>query len=258
MFSTLLTISILGASAVRAETIDFSTSTGTGPTNAFGFSTFQQAGSLIWEDNLDLTYRDACSTRSSGLYSTNGFGQSGRPDCAATYLISRADGATFSLESVNIGNASDFRKWTGATAFGADRYDDIGGFSDWVTSGAGPDTPQFSVFGYLNGALVADNPFEAQLDGTVSLSGFDNIDSFRVTPLFSGNTFADSFAVLPDSPNADHCGSACYSLRVTGATIGAANAGPVISAVPLPATLPMLAAGLAVFGVARRKRKMPS
>jgi hypothetical protein len=174
----------------------------------------------------------------------------GNPDCSATYTVSRRDGATFDLNSVDLA-ASDLRRWTGPDAPPIDP--DFGvvnpyttAFDDWSTSGTNQQPFPFYVSGLLNGYEVARHYYGAQTQAPLQLTGFTGIDAFELGTTINGRTYADDLSMVPQTPNAGHCYSACYYFWVTAFDV---------HPVPLPVPGMLLSFGLFALGALRYGRK---
>lgn len=189
-----------------------------------------------------------CTENGGALWSQNGGGYYGIADCDVTYHLARRDGQRFSVTSF-AARRSLAQNWTGSAPVPPRDNPDgsfSGQFFDWAHSNAHDPGPQFFVSGLRDGAEIVRYSYYGTTDRSdFDLSGFENLDAIRFGQSVAGRIFADSFELLPNTPDTAHCFAACYT-----STIYSMNATPV----PGPAGLPLMLTGLGALGLAARRR----
>ncbi len=124
-------------------------------------------------------------------------------------------------------------------------------FLEWSEAGGAYDGLLYGIYGIRGNGTVSTYEFGADgPTGEVSLpKGFRKLDALRIDLLLSGENRLPRLDP-PGTPDAPWClEDTCAHLEITSMRVG-----EIIPPVPLPASLPLLLAGLGALGLARRYR----
>ncbi len=242
------------------------------------YSQLRASNGFVWDHHRDFASGDVRCGGGDSLLLSGGFTYS--PECWNPYTISRTDETRFDVESFRV-DALDYSNIAGEgpepvhpdyldfdyddfetdEAYDAavdavwDRYD------EWLFEGNdAPLEDRFLAIGLRDGVEVARHTY-GPTDGqeVISLSGFNDLDALAFTFFYpdGADVNAWDYEIPPNLfPGARHCYAACEWIYIYGfeyALVDGDGSALPIAPVPLPAGLPLLAGGLALLGLFRRR-----